>query len=253
MRKLFVFDLDDTLIDNVHDYAKPILDAIWIIIRTLGSKAPHVTKLITIEHEIDARRRHEINLETGKEFLYCMERFPGSQVATYREICQQTTVTPNPAVEAKLYQIGMKAFDERLYRRNIKPGVKQVLKFLCTQGDTLVLFSKGDSRVQTKKLKALKAAGIDCFTKVRVEDLKTPKIFQEICDEFPGLSPISIGNSYESDIIPALEVGYFGIYIPVETWEVIGKMDEIAAKVDKSRCLILTDIHQIISFYGRLP
>lgn len=253
MRKLFVFDLDDTLIDNVHDYAEPILDTMRIIIKTLGSRAPHVTKLITIEHEIDARRVHEINPETGKPFLYSMERFPGSQVETYGEICRQVRVVPDPAIEAKLYQVGMKAFDEKRYRRNIKPGAKEVLEFLLAQGDTPVLLSKGDPRVQEKKLRALKAVGIDCFTKVRVEDLKTPQMFQEIREEFPDLNPISVGNSYDSDIVPALEVGYFGIYIPVETWEVIGKMDEIAAKVDKSRCLILTDIRQIISFYGRLP
>lgn len=253
MSRLFVFDLDDTLIDNVHDYTEPILDSIKIIIQALGSKAPHVTKLITIEHEIDARRVHEINPETGKEFLYCMERFPGSQVETYREICQQIGVDPNPAVEAELYQTGMQAFDESRYRRNIKPGAKVVLDFLHDQGDTLVLLSKGDPRVQEKKLVALRQAGLNCFTKVLVVDTKTPEMFREIRDEFAGLSPISVGNSYDSDIIPALEVGYFGIYIPVETWEVIGKMEEIAAKVDKSHCLIFTDIRSIIIHYGRLP
>lgn len=48
MKKLFVFDLDDTLIDNVHDYADPLLDACRLIIKTLGNKAPHVSKIIAL-------------------------------------------------------------------------------------------------------------------------------------------------------------------------------------------------------------
>lgn len=253
MSRLFVFDLDDTLIDNVHDYAEPILDSIKIIIRALGSRAPHVTKLITIEHEIDARRVHEINPATGKEFLYSKERFPGSCVETYREICRCVCIDPDPAIEVELFEVGWGAFDEGRYRRNIKPRAKEVLEFLIEQGDTLVLLSKGDPWVQANKLRALKRAGIDCFSRVWVVNTKTPEMFREIREEFPDLTPISVGNSYESDIVPALEVGYFGIYIPVETWEVIGKMDEIAAKVDKSRCLIFTDICSIITHYGRLP
>ena len=80
MKKLFVFDLDDTLIDNVQDYANPILNACGLINQTLGSRAPHVSKLIAIEQEIDKRRIKEINPDTNKPYLYSMERFPSSLV-----------------------------------------------------------------------------------------------------------------------------------------------------------------------------
>jgi phosphoglycolate phosphatase-like HAD superfamily hydrolase len=56
MRKIFIWDLDDTLLDNVHDYANPLLDACRAIIRYLGSRAPHVTGIIELEQEIDKRR-----------------------------------------------------------------------------------------------------------------------------------------------------------------------------------------------------
>lgn len=73
MNKVFVFDLDDTLMTNVHDYAEPILDMARVIIRELGPMAPHVSVVIALEEEIDKRRVHEINPATGQKFLYSMD------------------------------------------------------------------------------------------------------------------------------------------------------------------------------------
>src|SRR3990167_3952598 len=104
--KLFVFDLDDTLIDNVHDYAQPILDATSLIVEELRSKAPHVTRIINLEQEIDSRRVKEINPQTGKPFLFSMDRFPGSLVEVYRHICKEARVPSKGIVDAKLFSIG---------------------------------------------------------------------------------------------------------------------------------------------------
>ena len=120
--KVWVFDLDDTLIDNVHDYAQPILDAASYIIKVLGAKAPHVSAIIGMEEEIDKRRVKEINLTTGKIFGYSMQRFPGTMVQLYREICREAGVAEEYDHEEKLYAIGMGAFDQKRYQENIKPG-----------------------------------------------------------------------------------------------------------------------------------
>src|SRR3989344_4876632 len=157
--KLFVFDLDDTLIDNVHDYAQPTLDATSLIVEELRSKAPHVTKIINLEHEIDSRRVKEINPSTGKPFLFSMDRFPGSLVEVYRHICGQAKVESQVNVEEQLFEIGLMAFDENKYKFNIKPGAKFVVDFLKDHGDTTVLLTKGDRDVQTKKVTALENAG----------------------------------------------------------------------------------------------
>lgn len=254
-RKLFVFDLDDTIRYCVQDYADAILTAPKIIVKALGPKAPHVRTIIDLAAEIDHRRIHEINPTTGELFYYSMERFPGSCVETYREICNKLGVNPDSAVEKLLWEMGMTAFDESLYRQNIHPHAKEVLDFLIEQGDCLVLLTKGDSQVQKRKIKALKAEGIDHFTMILITKWsKTPQTFQNIHrNHLSDLSPISVGNSYDSDIVPALEAGYFGIYIPLETWEELGKMEEIKARVDRSRCLILSDLSKIITEYGRLP
>ena len=250
--KLWVWDLDDTLLFNVHDYAWAITEIPRVIVEALGSMAPHVRVIIDMAAGIDKQRLHEINPATGELYLYSMERFPGSGVETYREICDKGGIDPDPAVEERLYQTGMDAFDESRYRRNIMPGAKGVLELLAAKGDIQVLLTKGDPRVQERKINALREAGLDCFDKIMIVDTKDPAMFRPITEEFPDLTPISVGNSYESDILPALEAEYLGIYIPLETWETVGKMDEIKAGVDESRCRILSNLPEIIAIYEEL-
>lgn len=252
-RKLFVFDLDDTLIDNVHDYAEPLLDACKFIIKTLGRKAPHVSRLIALEQEIDSRRVHEINPKTGRPYLWSMERFPGSMVEVYRHICTQSGIAPRLDVESKLYNIGLCAFNQTMYIENINPHAPAVLNFLKNQGDQCVLLTKGDETVQKRKINALDISGY-CLPSYIVDN-KTPEIFRAIDANWrpDGFHELwTVGNSYSSDIKPAIEAGYKGIYIPVETWETIGKMDKILAEVDKEKSLVLNALDELITRYGEL-
>ncbi len=250
MNKVFVFDLDDTLMDNVHDYAHSILEMARIIIRELGSKAPHVSVIIAKEEEIDKRRVQEINPATGQKFLYSMERFPGTMVATYQFFCEKANVKPDKDIEQELWDIGMLAFDKSRYKKQIRPDTFSVMQFLREQKDVAMLLSKGDKRVQDKKFAALRAG--ELFFRVRVVSNKTSETFREMVKGFEGHTWYSVGNDYEKDIVPALEVGYRGGFIPVETWEVIGRMEEIAAKVDRSRCVVLSNLGEIIERYREL-
>lgn len=260
MNKLFIFDLDDTLMDNVHDYSKPILRACEIIIEALGNKAPHVSKIVAMEEEIDKRRIKEINPATGKPYFYSMERFPGSLVETYREICKKVGITPVPFIEERLYTVGLTAFDESRYAANINPSALQVLNFLWRlKLDVLALCTKGDGRVQNKKIVTLKrnlSFRSGPFVIVRIVDEKTPAVFKGIASDVikwrKDCAVWSVGNSYDSDIAPALAAGFRGIYIPVETWETIGKMDEINSRVDRSCCLIFKNLDQIRERYEEL-
>src|SRR3989344_7316755 len=249
--KLFVFDLDDTLIDNVHDYALPLADSAMVIIEELGAKAPHISKIVAIQQEIDSRRIKEINPKTGKPFLYSMDRFPGSLVEVYKHICAQAKVNPRLHIEEELFHIGLMAFDEEMYEKNIKPGVKEVLHFIEDHNGISVLLSKGDSGVQAKKITALGVVSTD-FAEIIVVDNKSASDFLKISRFRQHRTSYSVGNSYESDIAPALEAGYKGIFIPVETWEVIGKMDEILAKVDREKCFVFGDLLEIKEKYEEL-
>ncbi|MDO8504858.1 MAG: hypothetical protein Q7S36_03320 [Candidatus Liptonbacteria bacterium] len=254
MNKLFVFDLDDTLIDNVHDYADPILDSCRLIVRTLGNKAPHVSKIVAMEQEIDKARIKEVNPDTGQPYLFSIERFPGSLVQTYLNICKHSGATPLSSIEMQLHDIGMQAFDKKRYLTNVNPHARAALSFLRDKGDHLVLCTKGDGKVQAKKVAALRKSGVDinCFDELLIVDNKDTQLFTAMKSGFGKDSAYSVGNSYQSDILPALNAGYMGIYIPVETWESLGQMDELLAKVDKTKVLVLPTLEDLPKHYGEL-
>ncbi|MBI2064527.1 MAG: hypothetical protein HYT62_00540 [Candidatus Yanofskybacteria bacterium] len=252
-KRVFIFDLDDTLIDNVHDYAGPILDMARLIICVLGPRAPHVSKIISLEEELDLRRRGEINPDTGKVFGYSMERFPGTLVETYRAICCRANVDSVLDVEKQLYQIGAGAFNKDLYAKNIKPGAIDTINFIINEGDVCMLLTKGDKRVQVNKIAALGQASDLFWGGIKIVDEKTPEIFRRMVTKFSGCQWYSVGNDYDKDIAPAFEVKSFrGIWIPVETWETIDKMGEIRNRVDGTRCLELQSLTELKEKYGEL-
>lgn len=254
MRKpnAWLFDLDDTLKLTVHDYAKPILDACWFIIETLKASAPHVTAIVNLENEIDKQRVKEIDSVTKRPFGFSMERFPGSLVETYRQLCLRAGKNPQPEVERKLYKIGLQAFNPARYKNDIFPDAIPVLEFLRSKGDQLLLLTKGDKRVQGPKLAALDAG--KRFIRVRIVENKTSEIFCEMARSFEGYRLFSIGDNYDSDIAPAFKSGlpWRGVWIPLETWDTVGNLSEIRARVDWSRCIELRSLREFIERYEEI-
>ena len=244
---LVVWDLDDTLLDNVHDYSQPILDSISLIVQTLGRRAPHVKDIMQIEDKLDKDRRFEINPRTGEQFLYGMDRFPGSMVETYRYICAEVGVEPLSATEEQLYAIGMRAFDPDRYAHGIKPGTLQVLQQVRDLDAMQVLLTKGDQRVQENKLVALGKAGLlTYFEETQIVPEKGVAEFSGVlgaAERHAGhaLRAVSVGNSYGSDIAPALDAGFFGIHVPVWNWEEIHKKDEIRADAEANDAVTIVD------------
>lgn len=248
----WVWDLDDTIKLTVHDYAEPILDACRLIIRTLKGSAPHVTSVINLENEVDKRRVEEINPSTGKQFKWTMERFPGSLVETYRILCLKAGKEPQTAIEQELYEIGLQAFDPSHYKEDIFPDAISVLEFLKSKGDQILLLTKGDKKIQGPKFAVLDAG--KRFARVRVVADKTPEIFCEMARGFGGYRLFSVGDNYDSDIAPALKAGYCqGIWIPlVETWDTVGRIAEIRARVDWSRCIELRLLRELVERYDEI-
>lgn len=82
---------------------------------------------------------------------------------------------------------------------------------------------------------------------------KMREVFESIVCGFGGYRFFSVGNDYEKDVVPALEAGYHrGVWIPVETWEVIGRLDEIRAKVDRSLCVELHSRQELAERYDEI-
>lgn len=246
-RKLFIWDLDDTLVDNVHDYSDSILDATRLVISQLGAKAPHVAAIIKLQEDLDRERVREINPDTGKPFGYTMERFPGTLAENYLRICEKAGEKPLARVAEEMKRIGMMAFDKARYRANIKPDAIRILSMTNEHGHANVLLTKGDPRVQQAKVDALLGvAKKDPFTEiVIVETTKDPAIFLQIGEMHaaPNWDVYAVGNDYNKDVLPALNAHqtFRGVWIPVQTWEMLapGYMEKVTAEVDRERCEVM--------------
>ncbi len=247
VNKVLVFDLDDTLMDNVHDYAEPILRVISKIVQVLGNKAPHVAEIMILMQEIDSGNRNAINPVTKKPFAYSRDRFPQSQVDTYIELCKRANVLPDQDVVKEIRAIGYLAFDETRYAKNIHSLALPVMKFLEKQGDISLLCTKGDELVQEKKIKALRKHGIT-FAEVRiVEDLKT-EAFREVSRnaKYKGHRLYAVNNAYK-ELAIAFEFGFHGVYIPVHTWE-----HKLETEIDNKRCRMFANLGEIATRYEEL-
>ncbi len=257
MYKGFVFDLDDTLMDNVHDYSEPILEATKLIIDALGYRAPHVAQIVSMIQEIDLSRRNQIDPTTGAHYGYSKRRFPGSLVETYRAICQRINWQTFDEIEKELEMIGLSAFSEVRYTRNIKHGAVELLRRLITEKDGIAILTKGDAEVQKLKIdcffRACRERGCNTsLIQVRIVDTeKSPGDFSEIKQGMPGCDTwYSVGNDYDKDIAPAIDVGFDGLWIPVETWESMGKLKEIKeSRMNKSRCTEFESLNKILEMY----
>lgn len=92
-------------------------------------------------------------------------------------------------------------------------GVKDVISAL-TRVHTLMVITKGDASEQVPKL--LRSGLIDAFPMVEVVGSKTRDDYARLLSKH-GVAPerfLMVGNSLKSDILPVLELGGYGIYIP---------------------------------------
>ncbi|NBQ50358.1 MAG: HAD family hydrolase [Marivivens sp.] len=100
---------------------------------------------------------------------------------------------------------------------NLLPHVDKVIPELANSTQ-IVLITKGDLLDQERKL-AQSNLG-DYFSSVEIVSEKTAAVYQRIFARFETPRVMMVGNSLKSDIIPAIEAGGWGIYVPHElTWE----------------------------------
>jgi putative hydrolase of the HAD superfamily len=96
------------------------------------------------------------------------------------------------------------------------PHVRETLTVLAPLAE-LVLITKGDLLDQERKL-AQSGLG-DHFDAVEIVSHKTADTYAKIFARHDTARCMMVGNSLKSDVIPALEVGAWGIYIPHDlTW-----------------------------------
>ena len=244
-KNVFIFDLDDLLIWNEYTYSLAFQKFYSFLMKLWKRRIPFIGTVATLSEEITAKMVKKINPQTGKPYGFAMERFPTSLVRCYQILCEQGFGEFRKDIADKIYELGMTTFDERNYQRHgLVPFAKYVLRFLKKKRDLLILVTKGDPRVQERKINALKLQSW-FGSEIHIVESKTPNLFLNFRNRFPGQKIFSVGNSF-SDIKPALEAGIKGIYIPYESW----KLEKEGSKdYDSSMVFTLKSIKEIVSLY----
>jgi putative hydrolase of the HAD superfamily len=196
MIDVIAFDADDTLWHNEHLYrdtqrqvAEILLeyhDAAWI-----------------------ESRMYETEIRNLEHYGYGMKGFTLSMIETAIEVTEGRVPA---SVIAELIAAGREMLRHPV---ELLPKAREAIEALAGRYRVL-LITKGDLLDQERKL-AQSGLG-DLFDGVEIVSEKTPSVYARIFDE-PGRS-MMVGNSLRSDVLPAIEAGAWGTFVPHGlTWE----------------------------------
>ncbi|MBM3604827.1 MAG: HAD family hydrolase [Alphaproteobacteria bacterium] len=163
------------------------------------------------EAEAIAARLFEIERANLERYGYGIKGFMLSMVQTAIEL---TDGAVDGRTIGRILDLGQEMLSHSV---DLLPGVEQALDAL--DGHRLILITKGDLMDQERKIAASGLA--DRFASVEIVADKTPESYARVLHG-QGVAPerfLMAGNSMRSDVLPVLELGGWGVFVPHElTW-----------------------------------
>lgn len=164
------------------------------------------------DHEVTSAKLAEVEKRNLRLYGYGVKGFTLSMIETAMEL---TDGDPPGRLIADILAAGREMLSEPV---EPLPGVEDALHDLA-DGYRLVLITKGDLLHQEQKLAA---SGLgDLFAAVEIVSEKDAGTYARTFDRYGtgAAEAVMVGNSMRSDILPALEAGAWGAYIPYHiTW-----------------------------------
>lgn len=204
--KVIAFDADDTLWDNQH-YYEQVEQFYCELLSDYGTKEEVSAALFQTE---------SANMPL---MGYGTKAFIISLIENALAISKQHI---NANKIARIVDAG-----KSLLSLPVRPlsGVEEVLQRLYGHY-RLVVYTKGELLDQENKLK--RSGLLQYFSHVKIVSNKTPQRMLNLCKnmEVQPKELLMVGNSFKSDVLPAIEAGAFAVYVPFNVmWkhEVIGE------------------------------
>lgn len=211
--------------DRLHALLKPRLivfdgdDTLWSTMPLYTAAKGRFARLVATETGISRSEAVQIldrlDARNIKRFGFTQRRFPTSMREAYDLIAKSAGKKPDTVLRRRVYRTGAAVFEQspRVIR-----GARLVIKELKRSGFQLVLCTKGEVRLQKRRiaLSGLK----DLFERIYIVPDKSEAEFRAILHEQRVAPPdaYSVGNSVRSDINPALRIGMKAVWIPNDTW-----------------------------------
>jgi len=193
--KTILFDLDDTLIVDACNYNTPELVCSLLIMQDLGRMAPRAFHILARQKTM----LEELILQAG----FYESVFPQSFLKTYYNYCEELNIKPNTKIAGAIVEAAAKYFVEKYF---LYPEAEQVLTRLKRDGYDLQIFTLGAPTIQNYKIDSVGLRPY--FNKINIVEKKTTSRLKQYLDENPNTKSNSIlyvGNSYNHDVLPALE------------------------------------------------
>lgn len=256
---IWMFDLDDTLMWNCTTYNQPIIDLVNYLTLVFGNRIPSMGTIVRVQEDIDCGMSKEINPRTGSAYGFGADRFPDSFIRTYRALCEKGFGVYDESVAQHCRTIGTQAFAVKNYAKlGLVPGAWKILTFLAKR-QHLVLVTKGEQWVQQNKINALGLSR--WFEDIYIVDHKDGETYLEILADlrakagdrrhiYAPMNVVAIGNSFSSDIAPALKLGMEAIFIPCPTWKAESVDVGTLTEEERQHFLELKQISEIRALFG---
>ena len=192
------------------------------------------------EAEAIAARLFDIERANLARYGYGIKGFMLSMVQTAIEL---TDGAVDGRTIGRILELGQEMLAHPV---DLLPGVEEALDALA--GRQLILVTKGDLMDQERKVAASGLA--ERFSAVEILAEKTPEAYARALLG-QGVAPerfLMAGNSMRSDVIPVLDLGGWGVFIPHDlTWAL-----EHAEAPDHPRLHQLTGIAQLPDLVARI-
>jgi putative hydrolase of the HAD superfamily len=130
-------------------------------------------------------------------------------------------------------------------------GAEEVVQALAKR-HRLVLITKGDLRDQERKVRK---SGLRAhFEEVEIISEKDTQVYRHLLARH-GVAPaefVMVGNSLKSDILPVLDLGGFGVYVPYRiTWQA-ERAEPPAAGAAAGRFFTIPNLHALPALLERI-
>lgn len=206
MKKIIIFDLDDTLVKCDFLY----INAKNKFLRIMEAEFGEDIDIKEIEKELTS-----IDIKRVKVFGGPKERYFESMLLVYFGACYKYNKKFSTKIELKLKKITM--FNNALTDVELFSETLNVLTKLKEEKYPMFLFTIGDLEWQNFKMDKFKLSKY--FNKIFYNHFKTELQYKQILLEINSSNEIDyenfimIGNSLNSDIIPANNIGMITIYL----------------------------------------
>ena len=227
--EIIAFDADDTLWHNLIHF-----DAAE---QKFGEMLSHFAEPADAVHQLmEAEKR---NIPT---YGFGVKGFTLSMVETAIAVSGGAV---DSATVQKLIAMGRDMLDHDI---ELLPHVEDTLKAL--HGDyRLLLVTKGDLHHQERKVLASGLAHF--FEGVEIVSDKKPDTYRTICKRHgaPAERTLMAGNSIRSDVLPMIEAGGFGVYVP---FTILWDHEHEEVPKDTPRFYEVQDLRGVVDVAGRI-